>query len=146
MADCTRGRAPRQCGPSCLAGVGAEPRGKQRSAEACLRVPSWCWTRNGHNRVIARDAFRSTLPPAIVDRRDKGTPDGFVITLIENNRAQIRDLLIDGLLARHGLLDCAAIGLALSPAHIRKAKDNAALMDLVDVEAWARSWHGGGPA
>src|SRR3546814_8247035 len=36
----------------------------QPVAEACLRVPSWLWTRDGHNRAIARDAFRAALPPA----------------------------------------------------------------------------------
>lgn len=113
----------------------------QPVAEACLRVPSWYWTREGHNRVIARDAFRARLPPMIVDRRDKGTPDGFVVELIEANRAGIRSMLIDGMLANHGLLDHVAIERALSPTGPQKAVDNAALMDLVDVESWVRSWH-----
>lgn len=113
----------------------------QPVAEACLRVPSWCWTRDGHNRVIARDAFRTSLPFAIVDRRDKGTPDGFVVELIEANRARIRAMLIDGLLADHGFLDRAAIEATLSPTSHQKAINNATLMDLLDVEAWARSWH-----
>jgi asparagine synthase (glutamine-hydrolysing) len=120
---------------------GIAPLVSQPVAEACLRVPSWCWTRDGHNRVIARDAFRFGLPPATVDRRDKGTPDGFVVELIAANRDRIRALLMDGLLADQGLLDRAAVNAALSPAGHRKVLDNAALMDLVDVEAWARSWH-----
>src|SRR3546814_14803902 len=64
----------------------------QPVAEACLRVPSWLWTRDGHNRAIARDAFRAALPPAIVDRRDKGTPDSFVVDPIEANRDLIRSM------------------------------------------------------
>jgi asparagine synthase (glutamine-hydrolysing) len=118
----------------------------QPVAEACLRVPSWCWTSDGHNRVMARQAFRAMLPPAIVDRRDKGTPDGFVVDLIEANRGRMHTLLMDGLLMKHGLLDHKAVAAALSPAEHRKAQDNAKLMDLVGVEAWARSWHDRGPA
>jgi asparagine synthase (glutamine-hydrolysing) len=118
----------------------------QPVAEVCLRVPSWCWTRDGHNRIIARDAFRTLLPPAIVDRRDKGTPDGFVVEMIEAYRERIRTLLMEGLLADQGLLDREAIDRALSPTSHRKAQDNAALMDLVDVEAWAQSWRNRGRA
>src|SRR3546814_19628922 len=73
----------------------------QPVAEACLRVPSWLWTRDGHNRAIARDAFRAALPPAILDPRDKGPPDIFLLELLAANPHPIRSMLIHGLVDKH---------------------------------------------
>lgn len=116
----------------------------QPVAEACLRVPSWLWTRDGHNRAIARDAFRDALPPAIIDRRDKGAPDSFVVELIDANLALIREMLTNGHLARQGLLDTTAVALALTPSAIAKGFGYVRLMQLVDAEVWVRSWLGCG--
>lgn len=116
----------------------------QPVAEACLRVPSWLWTRDGHNRAIARDAFRDALPQAIINRRDKGAPDSFVVELIDANLSLIRDMLTNGLLARQGLLDTATVALALTPTAIAKGFGYVRLMQLVDAEAWVRSWLGRG--
>lgn len=129
-----QGRDPRQF----LGSV--SPLIAQPVAEACLRVPSWFWTREGHNRVIARDAFRNALPPAIVDRRDKGAPDSFVIELIEANHALIVAMLTEGLLVRRGLIDRVALTVALAPANLAKGYGYARIMQLVDAEAWVQSW------
>ena len=109
-------------------------------AETCLRVPSWFWTRDGHNRVIARDAFRSALPQSIINRRDKGAPDSFMVELIDANLAAISVMLSEGLLARNGLLDREAVLAALAPAALAKGFGYIRIMQLVDVEAWVRSW------
>lgn len=116
----------------------------QPIAEACLRVPGWLWTRDGHNRVIARDAFRADLPAAIVDRRDKGAPDSFVIELIDANHALISAMLTDGLLAKHGIIDASAVASALQPHSIAKGMTYVRLMQLVDAEAWVQSWRARG--
>ena len=112
----------------------------QPVAETCLRVPSWFWTRDGHNRVIARDAFRSALPQSIINRRDKGAPDSFMVELIDANLAAISVMLSEGLLARNGLLDREAVLAALAPAALVKGFGYIRIMQLVDVEAWVRSW------
>lgn len=112
----------------------------QPVAEACLRVPSWLWTRDGHNRAIAREAFRSDLPQSIIDRRDKGAPDSFMVELIDTNLAMIRVMLSEGHLARNGLLDPEAVSAALTPAALAKGFGYIRIMQLVDVEAWVRSW------
>jgi asparagine synthase (glutamine-hydrolysing) len=126
----------------CIAIAGTSPLIAQPVAEACLRIPSWLWTRDGHNRAIVRDAFRKALPPTIVDRRDKGAPDSFLIELIEANHARVRAMLSDGVLARHGLLDKAALDSVLVPTNLAKGLGYIRVMQLVDVEAWARSWCG----
>lgn len=112
----------------------------QPVAEACLRVPSWLWTRDGHNRAIARDAFRALLPPSIVDRRDKGSPGGFVAELFEANYDRIRILLLDGCLIGNGVVDRVSTNAALREARGMRAHGYRRIMQLVDVEAWARSW------
>lgn len=112
----------------------------QPVAMACLRVPSWRWTRDGRNRVAARDAFRGLLPPSVIDRRDKGAPDSFLIELIEARRPQIEAMLTRGMLADLGLVEPSAISQALQPARLARGRDYGRLMQLVDAEAWTRSW------
>ncbi|TPG52233.1 asparagine synthase-related protein [Sphingomonas glacialis] len=106
--------------------------------EACLAVPTWLWCTGGVNRAVARSAFASSLPPSVLARRGKGAFDSFAAKLIVTNRPAIRDLLFGGLLSKQGLLDEPAIENALSddgaPHRVRIAQ-------LVDAEAWARSWN-----
>lgn len=114
--------------------------------EACLRIPSWLWCSGGNNRAIAREAFRNRLPAAVIDRRTKGSFDGFAQRLIHANRPLLRDMLLDGILSHKGLLDHAAVRAALDGG----ALDSEALpqlLALADIEAWAMSWErrSGGP-
>lgn len=110
----------------------------QPAIETCLRVPSWLWLHGGRNRAAARAAFASDLPTNVVERRSKGAPDAFVARLFEANRAMIRDMLLDGLLMREGLLDQAALEPALCEEAVR-GDGFARIMRLVDAEAWTRS-------
>ncbi|MBA3896362.1 MAG: asparagine synthetase B family protein, partial [Sphingomonadaceae bacterium] len=114
----------------------------QPVAESCLRVPSWLWTCDGQNRVIARDGCRTMLPPAIVDRRDKGAPDSFLVELIDANCELVRAMLTEGLLAEQNILDRTALAAALEPAALAKGFGYIRVMQLVDAEAWVRSWSG----
>lgn len=110
----------------------------QPLVELCLSIPSWLWFEHGHNRVVARRAFASDLPPEIVWRRSKGTPDGFVARVYEANRAELRTLLCDGKLAAEGLIDTDAIsGLMSRPGPV-KGHDHIRLLRIADVEAWIR--------
>nr|WP_299911435.1 asparagine synthase C-terminal domain-containing protein [Sphingomonas bacterium] len=114
----------------------------QPVAELCLRIPSWMWCGGGENRHIARKAFADALPRAVIDRRSKGTPDSFVAALFEKNRAWIAETLLDGLMAREGLLDRAAISRSIAENRIVRGHDYWRLMRLVDAETWTRSWTG----
>jgi asparagine synthase (glutamine-hydrolysing) len=115
------------------------PLASQPVAEACLRVPSWHWIAPGRNRAVARRAFADRLPREIVARRSKGEPTGFVARLFEDRRAQIRELLLGGWLAEHGLLDRTAIARALAPEGPVRDRAFLRLMELVDAESWARA-------
>lgn len=112
----------------------------QPIVELCLRIPSWMWCRDGHNRQVARRAFHDALPPSLFGRRSKGTPDSFIIAVFEANRDLIREMLLEGLLAGQGILDRGALSRALSRPNVTRGHDYWRLMRLVDAEAWARAW------
>ncbi|WP_267432941.1 asparagine synthetase B family protein [Sphingomonas sp. GM_Shp_1] len=111
----------------------------QPIAEAALRVPSWMWFEEGRNRVLVRQAYAARLPAAVVGRRSKGTPTGFLARLVEREADQLRPFLLDGCLAVHGVIDRAAVEAALAPGPARDLRF-ARLLQLADAEAWARSW------
>lgn len=112
----------------------------QPIVELCLRIPTWMWCREGQNRQVARRAFHDALPSSLFSRRSKGTPDSFIIALFETNRDLIREVLQDGLLVQHGLLDRHTLSLALSVPNVTRGHDYWRIMRLVDAEVWARAW------
>lgn len=111
----------------------------QPIAELCLAIPTWAWIRGGCNRAVARDAFASKLPPAIVRRRSKGTPGPFVSQILAARRRTIREMLMEGMLAERGLLDAGRIDHILSEERSFSERDVGRIMGLLDVEAWVRA-------
>jgi asparagine synthase (glutamine-hydrolysing) len=85
----------------------------QPVVEACLAIPSWEWRAGGIDRAVARQAFAADLPEEILRRRTKGGPDGFCAEIIRHHHARIRARLLDGALARQGILDRVAVEKAL---------------------------------
>ncbi|NMN85189.1 asparagine synthase (glutamine-hydrolysing) [Novosphingobium sp. SG916] len=112
----------------------------QPLVETCLAIPSWVWCQGGINRAPARAAFAAELPAAITGRVAKAGPDTVMRAVFARDRVRLRAMLHDGLLAGQGLLDLAAIDAAL--ALDAQADDDRIyrLLDLVEAEAWARSW------
>jgi asparagine synthase (glutamine-hydrolysing) len=108
--------------------------------EFCLGVPTWLWCRGGINRALARAAFSDVLPPQILSRTSKAGPDSFIRACFETNRATLREILLDGLLAEHGLLDRAAAEQAFDADTHCTDPIIYRLLDLVEAEVWARSW------
>jgi asparagine synthase (glutamine-hydrolysing) len=112
----------------------------QPLVETCLAIPSWVWCQGGINRAPARAAFAAELPAAITGRVAKAGPDTVMRAVFARDWARLRAMLHDGLLAGQALLDLAAIDAAL--ALDSQADDDRIyrLLDLVEAEAWARSW------
>jgi asparagine synthase (glutamine-hydrolysing) len=108
--------------------------------ETCLSLPTWRWIEGGRDRAVARAAYRGRLPDLIIERRSKGAVDHYVNALLERNRAAVRSLLLDGLLARAGVLDSPAVEEALTALDDGRAADAHRLLELADAEAWARAW------
>lgn len=115
----------------------------QPVVELCLSIPTWAWQAGGQNRVIARRAFADLLPPAILDRRSKGSPDSFVIGLFEERRREIGRFLCDGWLAAQGMIDVDAIAARCSRDQVDKDMSAWHLLRLVDAESWVRAWASG---
>ena len=113
----------------------------QPVVECCLAIPSWAWCEGGRNRAVARAAFADRLPRMLVERRSKGAFDGFCARLLASQRRRAREILLDGTLAREGLIDRSAVAAALADPFPR-AEIVTRLLWLVDVEAWLGSWTG----
>ncbi|CAN5503646.1 lasso peptide isopeptide bond-forming cyclase [soil metagenome] len=111
----------------------------QPIVELCLRIPASMWCAGGHDRSVAREAFADRLPTEIMARREKGSPDGFVARLFAEHRVRIAEMLADGKLARHGLLDQDALAMALSSSSPTIGTAFLRVMKIVDVEMWART-------
>ena len=112
----------------------------QPLVELCLRIPSCMWITGGRNRAIARDAFTGRLPPAILQRRTKGDFMGMLGALYEKHRPELADLLLGGWLAHQSLLDRKAMETYLNSAAPVTDFRFHRLMELANVEVWARSW------
>lgn len=112
----------------------------QPLVEFCLGVPTWVWSHGGLNRAPARAAFSFELPPSVYARTSKAGPDSFQRLAFAKNRALIRERLLDGLLAAHGLLDSSAVERALEVDEVTDQGQVERLMDLLEAENWARSW------
>ena len=113
----------------------------QPLVELCLRIPTYHLIRGGHDRALARRAFAGDLPRQIVRRYAKGRADQNMRNILDANLPFVRELLLDGLLVRRGLLDRANLELYLSrqysPADFQY---NEILHEHVSTEAWLRKW------
>lgn len=114
----------------------------QPLVELCLSIPTWIWCQGGINRALARAAFAQDLPSSIVRRVSKAGPDSAMREIFTHNHVLIRDMLLGGLLMSNGLLDAAAIEQALMADPHGDDPVIYRLLDLVEAEAWARSWQG----
>lgn len=112
----------------------------QPLVEACLAVPSWLWFGGGHNRVVARRAFATELPPDILWRRSKGTPDAFTARIFDRNRSKLRDMLAGGQLVARGIVDPDRLLCVLDDPRPVQGDAFRRVLQLADVEAWANGW------
>lgn len=110
--------------------------------EVCLRIPTYLSIRNGLDRAVARDAFSASLPPKITRRIAKGTPDSTIRQIIDRNAKQVREILLDGLLVKQGVLDRSRVeqampgGVTVSPSAV------GLILEHLSTEAWVRQWSG----
>ena len=109
--------------------------------ETCLRIPSYTWITGGRDRSIARRAFTDVLPRAIVRRTQKGLADRFNRRMFDRNAAFLREMLLDGLLVRAGLLDRAKLE---ELTHVDSTSGgfeyNEVLRRHLCTEIWLRRW------
>ncbi|NML08057.1 asparagine synthase-related protein [Sphingomonas sp. G-3-2-10] len=111
----------------------------QPIAEICIAIPSWHWCAGGNNRSVAREAFRPALPAAVIDRRTKVSFSSLAYRMIRANLRAMRDMLLEGSLARQHLLHHDRVVRVLE-GPLADAEALPELMALVEVEAWLRHW------
>lgn len=109
--------------------------------EACLRIPSYVWITGGRDRSIARRAFRDVLPPAIVRRTQKGLADRFNRRMFDRNAIFLREMLLDGMLVREGLLDRTKLEEFTDIGSTSEGFEyNEVLRHHLCTEIWVRRW------
>ena len=113
----------------------------QPLVELCLRIPTYLLIKSGRDRALARGAFSQDMPAEINRRQVKGRADQHVRNILDANLEFVRELLLDGLLVKRGLLDRASLELYLtrdrSPADFQYSE---ILQEHVCTEAWLRTW------
>jgi asparagine synthase (glutamine-hydrolysing) len=99
------------------------------------------WITGGRDRAIARRAFTDALPPAIVRRQQKGAINQLNLMIVDANEAYVRELLLDGLLVKEGLLDRARLERYLTRGASRAGFEyNDVLRHHLCTETWLRRW------
>ncbi len=112
----------------------------QPIAELCLRIPTWLWVRGGHNRAVARHAFRGLLPEEVLARRSKGGLESLCIRAFGRHKSEIADLLLGGLLREAELLDPDSLETYLERSAPPSDTRYFRLFELLSAELWLRSW------
>jgi len=107
--------------------------------ELCLAIPTWLWVRGGRNRAVARAAFADLLPAPIIRRRTKGRLESMCARAYDGSRSKLADLLIEGELAKRGLLDRAVLEAYLRIPGRPPDDSYFRIFDLVSLELWLRS-------
>ncbi|MEJ0038587.1 MAG: asparagine synthase-related protein [Gammaproteobacteria bacterium] len=109
--------------------------------EACLRIPTYVWITGGRDRSIARRAFTDVLPRAIIRRTQKGLADRYNRRMLDKNAAFLREMLLDGLLVKAGLLDRAKLEEFTSVDSASESFEyNQVLRHHLCTEIWVRRW------
>lgn len=109
--------------------------------ELCLRIPTYVLAAEGRDRAVARKAFAQELPQRIRSRRAKGIIDSSLSQLLRNNWAFLKELMLDGMLVKEGLLDRRKIEDLFSHGRTSLGPEAQELVVLhLSTEAWLRSW------
>lgn len=108
--------------------------------ELLLRIPIYTHFHQGRDRGLARDAFRAEVPEAILRRLWKDRAPGFHDQLLERQRDFLKETLLEGALARQGLLNRALLEEVLSTGPSKNTVYPGELFRHLDSELWARHW------
>lgn len=112
----------------------------QPLVELCLGLPTYLLTQGGRGRALARRAFAGDLPPQIVTRRSKGGMEEHITQVLLSNIDVARGMLLEGELARRGLIDRSRIEALLSGKPTAMAGSISQIHTLIGVAAWLTRW------
>jgi asparagine synthase (glutamine-hydrolysing) len=112
----------------------------QPAVELFLRIPIHVHAEDGRDRGLARRAFAREVPQQILQRQWKDRAPGFHSELLLRNLDLVRELFLDGVLVREGLLDAAAVEAAFAAGPSKTEVLPAEIYRHLDIEVWARYW------
>ena len=104
--------------------------------EAALRTPSSFFAADGIPRGLQRETFRELLPPEVLARRTKGATTSHSLRTLRANLPYLREHLLDGDLARSGLVDRARLEAALRPEVLLDGRTRPGLGECVIAQMW----------
>ena len=108
--------------------------------ELCLQIPSWLWLAGGRDRAVAREAFKGLVPASVLERRIKGSLQGMLYRGFSALREPMRELLVEGELAKLRIVDAAAIEDALNGEVWMRDEVQLRISEMAALELWIRSW------
>lgn len=108
--------------------------------EASMAIPTYQLAYGNIDRALARHAFGDLIPPQIANRRGKGETSSYHYRGLARNLLFLREWLIDGRLAAHGLLDREALQESLDEDVLLQSDAAAMALPYASLEAWAREW------
>ncbi|MEJ0038605.1 MAG: asparagine synthase C-terminal domain-containing protein [Gammaproteobacteria bacterium] len=114
----------------------------QNVVETCLRIPTYFAVANRGERAVARAAF-AELPPEVIARRSKGGSEELAWRTLRANLPFMRELLLDGELARQRIVNRALLEAALADDPTSGIHSTVPLFELVGAEAWLAPWAAG---
>jgi asparagine synthase (glutamine-hydrolysing) len=110
--------------------------------ETLLRIPIHTHFHCGRDRGLARMAFVKEAPEPILRRLWKDRAPGFHDQLLERERPFLKETLLEGVLARNGLLDRPLLEEVLSTGPTKNTVFPGEIFRHLDAELWARHWLG----
>lgn len=110
----------------------------QPVVELCLRLPSYIRNEHGYDRGLARRAFADEVPAEILGRHWKDRAAGQFEMMFPHNLSFFRELLLDGMLVKNGLLDRRRLEISLSGHPTREGASIAEITDHALTESWLR--------
>ena len=112
----------------------------QPLVELCLRIPSYVHLRGGVTRAVEKAAFREVVPAEILARERKGQSTMSALECLHRSETFIRELLMDGILAREKILDRRAMEPLLNHRRPMRLTDTFPLVSCIAAELWVRTW------
>lgn len=108
--------------------------------ELCLSIPSNVHLFGGSDRAVERAAFADLIPDRIAARSQKGQSTFSILETIHRSAGYLRALLLDGSLAREGILDRAALEPYVTGQRPVDVTTFWPLLSCIAAELWIGNW------
>ena len=129
-------------GRPCANGEYVLPLVSQPIIERCLQIPTYVHAHRGKSRGLVREAFERNVPAKIIQRESKGGTTSYLARLFLGDIAYLRELLLDGVLVREGMLDRRELENALSERELVRVGLLRPILCAVMAETWLSTWRG----